>query len=232
MANFDTVASFVGGTGRNQIQVLTLASGTETVFVLGTDTAGTTQTATLAVPAGVPTGSNLVGSGASKEFNKSSAITSQSYGRKSTVFSAPPFFSATTFDNGRPFKIRVQGTASVSPTTVTASPNTVQVNLYNGTAVTATYKIATLTAALSNASTTATVTGQFFLEALVQWDSTTQTLSGVFDGQLGNVAKTPTALSNAVAVTNAQLLTFTPSAVFASGAGGSVTIAEFAIDQV
>jgi hypothetical protein len=106
------------------------------------------------------------------------------------------------------------------------------VNIYNGTAVTATYKIATLTAGLSNASTTATVTGQFYLEALVLWDSTTQTLSGVFDGTLGNTLKAQTALSNQVAVTTAGLLTFTPSAVFASGAGGSVTISEFALDQV
>lgn len=232
MANFDSIARFVGGSGRQQINALTLTSTTETVFVIGTDTVGTTATATLVVPTGLPTGTNLVGSGAPMEFNQNSAISSQSYGRKTSVFTEPPFFSSTTFDNGRPFKLRVQGTASVAPTTVTASPNTVQVNLYAGTAVTATYKIATLTAGLSNSSTTATVTGQFYLEALVQWDSVTQTLSGIFDGQLGNTAKTQTALSNQVAVTTAALLQFTPSAVFASAAGGTVTIAEFGVDQV
>jgi hypothetical protein len=230
MANLDTIASYFGGTGRGQVNVLTLASTSETVFVIGTDTSGTTGTATLAVPSG-NTGNTLVGSGSPKDFNQNSSISSQSYGRKVPVFTQAPFFSATTFDSGRPFLIKVFGTASVAPTTVTASPNTVQVNLYNGTAVTATYKIATLTAGLSNSSTTATITGQFYLEALVQWDSTTQTLSGVFDGQVGNTVKTPTALSNQVAVTTATLLTFTPSAVFASAAGGTVTIAEFSIDQ-
>jgi hypothetical protein len=230
MANSDTIALYVGGTGRNQVNVLTLASATETVFALGTDTSGTTVSATLTVPQG-NTG-NLVGSGSPIEFNQNGSISSQSFGRKTSVFTEPPFFSTTTFDSGRPFKLRVMGTASVNPTTVTASPNTVAVNIYNGTAVTATYKIAALTAGISNASTTTTSTGQFYLEAIVQWDSTTQTLSGIFDGQVGNTAKTQAALSNQVAVTTVSKLIFTPSAVFGSAAGGSVTICEFALDQI
>lgn len=228
MANSDTISALFGpGTARNQINTLTLASTTETVFSMGTDT-GTT-TATLVVPTG---NSGMVGSGSPVEFNQNAAISSQSYGRKSSVFTEPPYFSSATFDAGRPFKLRVAGTASVNPTTVTASPNTLIVNIYNGTAVTATYKISALTAGLSNASTTATVTGQFYLEAVVSFDSTTQKLSGIYDGNIGNTIKAATALTNQVAVTNASLLIFTPSAVFGSGAGGSVSIAEFAVDQI
>ena len=232
MSTFDTIASFVGGTGRNQINVLTLASASESLFALGTDTSGTTVTATIAVPTGVPAGVNLVGSGSPKEFNQNSAISSQSYGRKSSVFTEPPFFSSTTFDSGRPFRIKGFGTVSVPPTTVTASPNTAVVNLYNGTAITATYKIATLAAGLSNASTTATLTGQFYLDALVQWDVTSGALGGFFEGQVGNVRTAPTALSNAVAVTSASLLTFSPTAIFASSAGGTVTFSELSVEQV
>ena len=233
MANDDTIKLLSGpGTGRNQINTLTLASGTETLFSMGTD-AGTT-TATIAVYQATASGSTniLVGSGSPIEFNQNAAISSQSFGRKVGVFTEPPYFSATTFDAGRPFKVRVVGTASVAPTTVTASPNTLVVNIYNGSAITATYKITTATAGLSNSSTTATVTGQFLIEALVQWDSTTQTLSGFYNSNIGNTTKAQTALANQVAVTTASLLTFTPSAIFASAAGGSVSISEFVIDQV
>lgn len=233
MANVNTIAALFGpGTGRNQINTLTLAATTDTVFSMGTDTVGTTVVATLVVPTGVPAGANLVGSGSPVEFNQNAAITSQSNGRKVSVFTEPPFFSSTTFDAGRPFILRVAGVASVAPTTVTASPNTVLVNIYNGTAVTATYKIAALTAGISNASTTVTATGQFFIEATVQWDATTQTLSGLFQGQVGNTAKAPAALSNQVAVTSAAKLIFTPSAVFGSAAGGSVSISEFSCEQL
>jgi hypothetical protein len=120
----------------------------------------------------------------------------------------------------------------VNPTTVTASPNTVLVNIYNGTAITATYKITALTAGISNSSTTATATGQFYLEAIVQWDSTTQTISGVYDGNIGNTVKAQTALANQVSVTSAVGLVFTPTAVFGSAAGGTVNIVEFAVDQI
>ncbi len=233
MANFDTVNALFGpGTGRNQINTLTLASATETLFAVGTDTTGTTGVATLVVPVG-NTGNTLVGSGSPLEFNLSGAVSSQSYGRKGLgVFTEPPYFSAQTFDAGRPFKLRVSGTVTVNKTTVTTVTNTVAISLYNGAAITATYKVAVLTAGISNSSTTANATGQFYLEALVQWDSTTQTLSGIFDGQVGNTVTTQVALSNQVAVTTASKLVFSPTATFGHAEGGSVSISEFAVDQV
>jgi len=232
MANSDTIAALFGpGTGRNQINALTLAATTETLFAIGTDTSGTTAAATLVVPTGNAV-NTLVGSGSPVEFNQNSSISSQSYGRKVSVFTEAPYFSATTFDSGRPFRLRIAGNASLNPTTVTASPNTLVVNIYNGTAITATYKITAATAGLSNASTTATVTGQFLIEALVQWDSTTQALSGFYDSSIGGTIKAATTLTNAVAVTSAAKLVFTPTAVFGSGAGGTVNIVEFAVDQV
>ena len=231
MANSDTIAALFGvGTGRNQIQALTLATTAETIVAIGTDTS-TTSPATLVVPSS-NAANTLVGSGSPVDFNQNAAISSQSYGRKNAVFTPPPFFSNSTFDLGRPFRLRVQGNATVLPTTVTASPNTLLVNIYNGTAITATYKITAMTAGISNASTTANLTGQFYIEALVQWDSVTQTISGVYDGNIGNTIKAQTALTNQVAVTAASKLIFTPTVVFGSGAGGTVNIVEFAVDQV
>jgi hypothetical protein len=231
MANLNTVSALFGpGTGRFQINALTLAATTETLVVMGTD-AGTTTPATIVVPVG-NTGNTLVGSGSPIEFNQSGAVSSQSYGRKVGVFTEPPYFSATTFDSGRPFLLRAAGVVTVNKTTVTTVTNSFSISLYNGAAITATYKIATLAAGLSNSSTTANVTGQFYLEALVQWDSTTQTLSGIYDGNLGNTTTTQTALSNAVAVTTASKLIFTPTVTFGHAEGGVATIVEFAVDQI
>jgi hypothetical protein len=230
MANFDTVVALSGGTGRGQIKVLTLAAITETLFAVNTDTAGTTTVASVSAPSG--NAGKLVGSGSPIEFNQNSAISSQSFGRKVSVFTEPPYFSTATFDAGRPFKIRVCGTASVAAVTVTTVTNTININIYAGTAISSTMKIATLTAAGTNSSTTAAVTGQFDLEAVVQWDSTTGTLSGYFGGNNMNTFKANAALSNAVAITSAANLIFSPSAVFADTSAGSVTISELAIDQI
>ena len=233
MANFDTVSAITGpGTSRGQVNTLTLASATETLFAVGTDTTGTTAVCSITVPTGNATSNTLVGAGSPVEYNQNSAISSQSYGRKSGVFTEAPYFSATTFDSGRPFKIRVVGTAVVNKVTTTAVTNSVVISLYSGSAITATYKVATVTAGISNSSTTANSTGQFLLEALVQWDSTTQKLSGYFDGQVGNTLTAPTALSNAAPVTTAAGLVFAPTATFGHVEGGSVSISEIAVDQV
>lgn len=228
MANSDTLVALKGGTKTGQIAVLTLTSNTETLLLANTDTG--TATAILTVPAGAP--GNLVGSGAPIEYNLSSAVSSQSYGRKNAVFTEPPYFSSTTFDAGRPFKVRIVGTASVAAVTVTTVTNTVNIAIYQGSSIVATRKIATLTAAGTNNSTTAAVTGQFNLEATVQYDSTTGTLSGFYGGNNMNTFKANAALANAVAVTSTSGLTFVATAVYGDTAAGSVTVSEFEIDQV
>ena len=111
MANTDTISALFGpGTGRFQINALTLAVTTETVFLASTDT-GTTP-AVLSLPVGG--GTNLVGSGSPVDFNQNAAISSQSYGRKVAIGTEMPYFSAKTFDSGRPFRIHVAGTCTLN----------------------------------------------------------------------------------------------------------------------
>ncbi len=231
MANLNTIAALFGpGTGRGQINTLTLASTVETLFAVGTDTAGTTGTAILTVPTGDVT--HLVGSGSPIEFNRNPAVSSQSYGRKVGVFTEAPFFSSQTFDSGRPFKIRLAGVATVNKVTSGTVTNSVSISLYNGSSIAATYKVATLAAGVNNTSTTANVTAQFLIEALVQWDSTTAALSGFYLGNLDNTTTGQTALTNAVAVTTATNLFFSPTATFGHAEGGSVSISEFSVEQI
>lgn len=222
MSNLNTITAIAGGTSRGQIPTLTLASTTETAFSVNTD-AGT-AVAVLTIPVG-NSGNSLVGSGTTVEFNVTPAISAGSYGRKVGVGTEPPFFSATTFDAGRPFKIRIAGTATVA----TQLGNTVAINLYQGTSATlaSDTKIAALTA-----GGTSGATHPFLLEATVQWDSTGQTLGGFFSGVNQNSVTAVTALSNAASVTQASSLTFVASAVFASAVGGSVSVSEFSVEQL
>jgi hypothetical protein len=84
MSNLNSIYGYVGGTARNQIVPLTLASATETAFSIGTD-AGTSSPAILTVP-----GAGPVGSGTSLEFNLGAAHLGPSYGRKVGVQTAMP----------------------------------------------------------------------------------------------------------------------------------------------
>lgn len=228
MANFDTIQKLTGpGTGRNQINALTLTATTETQFVVGSDTVGTTNLAVLTVPTGVPAGSNLVGSGSPAEFNQNSAISSQAYGRKATlgVGTESPFYSASTFDVGRPFKVRVTGNATLNA----GAANTVVINLYQGTSTTigSNSKVAALTA--GGAPSTSF---NFMLETTVQWDVTSQVLGGWYIGQCGNTLTAAHALSNASAVTTAAGLAFNITGTFGNAGGGTINISEFSVEQV
>jgi len=222
VSNTNTVTAIFGGTGRGAIPTLTLAATTETAFSVNTDSG--TSVAVLSVPVG-NSGNTMVGSGAPVEFNLSPAITSQSYGRKVKVGTEAPFFSATTFDAGRPFKIRIAGTATVA----TQAGNTVAINIYQGTSATlaSDVKIAALTAGGTSGQT-----HPFLLEAVVQWDSAGQVLGGFFSGVNQNSVTAVTALSNAATAASPTALTFVASAVFASAVGGSVSVSEFSVDQL
>lgn len=236
MANFDTIDAHVGGTGREQINVLTLTSATETLLLMGTDTSGTTVTAVLGVPTGSRTDASghtlLYGAGAPVEFNQNGAVSSQSKGRKASVFTASPNFSVSTFDSGRPFRIRLFGTASVAAVTVTTVTNSIVVAIYQGTAIVATRQVSILTAGGSSTSTTAAAVGQFFLDTTVQWDSVNQVLGGWYGGNALNTLTASHALGNAVSVTTANNLQFCASATFGHAEGGTVTVSEFSIEQV
>lgn len=227
MSNFDTIQKLTGpGTGRFQINALSLTSTTETVFVVSTDTATITNPAVLTVPTG-NTGNTLVGSGSPTEFNQNPAISSQAYGRKATlgVGTEAPFYSATTFDVGRPFRLRVVGNATLNAGT----GNTVAIAIYVGTSSTTSsdVKIAALTA--GGAPSTSC---NFLLEAVVQWDSTSQVLGGYYVGQIANTLTAQHALASAASVTTASNLSFVASGTFGNAGGGTINISEFSCEQV
>lgn len=221
MSNFNTVSALVGGTSRGQINPLVLASTTETAFSVTTDTG--TAVAVLSLPAG-NTGNTLVGSGSPIEYNLNSAITGQSYGRKGAVGTAPPYFSTTSFDSGRPFIIHVTGYATLNA----GAGNTVALNVYQGTSATlaSDTKIAALTAGGAPSTTV-----NFNFEINSSWDSVSQVLGGYYIGQVGNSLTAAHALSNAASVTTASSLTFVVSGVFGNSGGGTITISEFSVEQ-
>lgn len=224
MANSDTIVALFGGTGRNQVLPLTLAAVTETVLKQGVDAGTTTTPAVLTVPGSAAT-NGLVGSGSPVDFNQNSSISSQSYGRKYAIGSEAPYFSNATFDKGRPFRIRLFGTVAFNA----GAGNSLAINIYQGTSTTvgSDFKIAAITAG-GAPSTTA----QFYADVLVQWDSVSQTLSGLFSGQVGNTATAGTALSTQPTVTTAAGLSFVASVVFGNAGGGVVSVSEFSITQV
>lgn len=220
MANQDTIVALFGGTARGQVSSLTLASTTETAFSVVTDSG--TAVAVLTLPVAT---TGLVGSSRPIEFNKSGAISSQSYGRKVAVGSAPPYFNASTFDGGRPFRIVVAGTA----TSATGTGNTILVNLYSGTSATlgSDTKLGGLTAGGASATTVS-----FYLTATLQWNSTTQALTGQIGGLVGNALTAQAALTNSPTITTAGGLSFVVSAQFGNAVGGSVTISEISCEQI
>ena len=244
MANSDTLAALFAPSPaigvnaqtpiRGQLVNLVLASTTETAFSVATDT-GTTV-AVLTVPTGVtpvltglPAGSGvLVGSGSPMEFNLNRAISGQGIGRKGMgvgIGTPAPFYSPTTFDMGRAFRVRIVGQCAINA----GASNTVALNLYVGTS--ATLASDTKVAALGAGGTPSTSVN-FVLETFLQWDSTTLTLGGYYQGQCGNTFTAQHALSNAASVTSAAGLTFVASAVFANAGGGTCVISEFSIEQV
>lgn len=221
MANQDTIVALFGpGTGVGQVLPLTLASTTETAFSAGTNAGN--ALALLVVPVAT---TGLVGSSRPIEFNKSGAISSQSYGRKVAVGSAPPYFNASTFDGARPFRIVVAGTCTLAAGT----GNTIAINLYQGTSATlgSDTKIAGLTAGGAPSTTVS-----FYLSCTVAWNSTTQALVGTQNGFVGTTISASAALTNSATVTTAAGLSFVLSGVFGNAGGGTINVSEWSIEQI
>jgi hypothetical protein len=120
----------------------------------------------------------------------------------------------------------------VAAVTVTTVTNSIVVAVYQGTQVVATRQVSILTAGGSTTSTTAASVGQFFLDTTVQWDAVNQVLTGWYGGQALNTLTAQHALGNAVSVTTANNLQFCASVTFGHAEGGSITAAEFSIEQV
>jgi hypothetical protein len=229
MANSDTIIALTGpGTGRNQINTLTLTATTETVFSTTFDN-GTTGPAVLTIPTGSATDASgkplLVGSGSPIEFNLSSAVSQQSYGRKDSVGTSAPFYTAKTFDGGRPFRLRIVGQATLNAGT----GNTLALNIYQGTSATVGSDVKIAAIGAGGAPSTSF---NFVAEVFVQFDNTSQTLGGYYVGQVGNTFTAQHALTNAASVTSVTGLNFVVSAVYGNAGGGSTYISEFSAEQV
>lgn len=221
--NADTIVSYQGGTGRNQIGSQTLASTTETEFKVNQDAGANNAIAVLTMPQGT----EIFGSASPQDPNANAAVLMSGNGRQwgRVPGTNAPYFNSASFDNGRPFIVRVCGLA----TPASNAGNTLTVKLYLGTSKSGT-NIAT-TGAVPQATTT--TAKSFIMEAQCIWDSTSQAVTGQFWFQLagtsGTTYSTWAALSNAGSSITLANLKFVASAQWGNAAGGVVAVSEFSI---
>src|SRR5579864_4447935 len=124
--NFNTVAGFIGGTGRNQLLPQTLATVTETEINVGVDANSTGVIAVLQVPQQT----TIAGSGNPLNFDINAALLQENGGNVAGLPArGRPGFSTATFDSGRPFLVRVAGV--ITPASQAA--NSLNIILYSGT---------------------------------------------------------------------------------------------------
>lgn len=226
MSNASSIAGVSGsGTIRNTFPVQTVATVTETVLNVNTDT-GTT-----AFFAVVPTGGQVLGAQTGIDVNSNSAITDRSnylWGLPSGESNDQ--FSSASWD-GRTFKIRVAGVGNAGAN----AAQSVIVNLYQGTSTTvgSDKKMGTTGAAL------ATVAGgafNFYIEGTFQWDPTSGILSGSYTSNIafGTVSQftTSTVSPNVVTSVTAAGLSFLATLTLGNAASSTLTIREFVVDRV
>lgn len=220
--NTNTVAAYIGGTGVGQIKSQTLASVTETEFVLNTGASPATAIAVLAVPLS----SDIRGVATPFDPSLNTAQPARAGGRNNS-----PFFNANQLDlagTGGPFLVRICGLA----TPASNAGNSLNIILYNGTTKSGT-AIAS-TGAVPQATTTTAVA--FIVEAEVIWDSTSQTLDGQFwfamKGTSGTRYTTWAQLSNPGSSITAAKLQFVASATWGNAAGGVVAVSEMSITRL
>lgn len=133
--------------------------------------------------------------------------------------------SQANFDGGRPFIVRLRGTAKGGSTT------TLQFKLYLGTS--ATVGSDALVATYTAAALVPAAGGNFDVSATLQWDSTSQQVNGTFGGQTNGTVTATTQLATApTAVASVSALQFVASAKFGTAnATNVVSVTEFIIDQ-
>jgi len=223
--NANTIVGFQGGTGRNNIIEQTgNTAGTATAFQVQTDS-GTPVTAVLSIPYG----SSVQGASSPLDPNANSAITAFDYGRQ---YGRPngtnaPWYSSTSFDFSRPFKVRITGVA-----TSNAASTELTIGIYLGTSTSGTL-IASLPSGTTSIAAAEPIT--FSLETEVIWSAATGTLVGIHTGLmcLNTTAITPVVgtANTSGAAAAASNLQFVAAATWAT-ASGSVSVTEFSIEQV
>lgn len=224
--NANTFKNVTGGTLRGQIAPLVLAATTETALVVNTN-AGTT---TLFMTA--PTGAGIAGADSplSPDINPAKLVSGgRLYGPP--FGSSRPVFSSTSFDFGKPFKLRLVGTGSAAAN----AGNTLTIKFYQGTSAT----LGSDTALVTPISAVATATAanlNFEIEVTCFWDSTSGYLSCyytknlVYNGTQTSTAQTAGAVITGI--TSVANLSFLVSVAWGNAVGGTIAISEFSMDQV
>lgn len=228
MANANTIVSLQGGTKRNQIPALVVSTTTETVFTLNQDAGAGLGVAVVAVPSS----SAIVGSSTPLDPSANPAIaisTGRQYGPQAGT--DRPY--APIFDGGLPFTVRVAGTFTSG-----VAANDLKISLYQGSSATVSSDHL-ITAALTTGTSGnfGAVSGNFLLEVVMVWDSTSGYINSIVnEAIIGPAAVTPTYISPAkgtqVAAAAVANLTFVASATWnAANAGNTVQVSEFSISQ-
>lgn len=220
--NFNTVAGYIGGTGRNQIASQTLASTTETEFAINNDSG--TSVAVIAPPGQ----GDIIGSQTplGVEANPAYLI---SRGRPAAPRGGTaPWFNSASFDVARPFKVRVAGVI----TPVSNAANTLTLKIYLGATKAGTAIASTGAMTGTQSSTQA---GAFVFEALLVWDSVGQIIGGqqwwsVVAGATPNYNTWKALTANPTGVTLANLK-FCASAQWGNAVGGVIAVSEFSLSQ-
>jgi hypothetical protein len=227
MSNASSVFGFSGnGTGRNQFATLALASTTETIFTINTDS-GTPVNYFLVAPSG----GSIYGAQQGLDINANPAVID----RSAYIWGLPSGdsndqFTSSAWD-GREFKIRACGKGNAGAN----AAQTVQVNLYQGTSATlgSDHALATTGTAL------AAVAGgafNFSVEARLLWDATSQILSGSYTANIafGTVSQftTTTVVTNVVTSVTPALLSFLATIKMGNGAASTAFLTEFVLDRI
>ena len=193
MSNLNSVSGFSGsGTTRNQFSTLALASTTETIFQISTDS-GTPVNYFLVVP----TGGQIYGAVTGLDVNGNAAVTDRgNYMTGVPSGESNDQFNSSSWD-GRPFKLRVSGKGNAGAN----AAQTVQVLMYNGSSAT----LGSDTAIATTGAGLAAVAGgafNFSVEFSGLWDATSQILSGSYTSNIsfGSVSQftAPTVITNVV----------------------------------
>lgn len=226
MSNPSTVAGFVGvGTIRNTFPVQTVATATETILAIGTDSG--TASFYLSVPSATAASgaSNIIGE------NDNSAITTRSGREYGLPSGQAAGFTTNSIAPGHPFKVRVSGTGNAGAVAL----QTIQVNLYQGSSATVgtNKKIGTTGTAF------AAVAGgpfNFYIEATLFWDATSGILSGSYAGNIAFAATSqfvpPTVITTVVTSVTAATLVFNATLALGVAASSTIQLTEFVIDEV
>jgi hypothetical protein len=224
--NFNTFSGFTGGTLRNFIGLQTLATVTETAFLLNTDT-GSGSTAILSVP----TQTSIVGSKSPLDINVNRGLSQQGEAPVLGRSVQRPEFNTGSF-NGLPFRLRISGVGLA----VANAAASITVKIYCGT----TANIGTAANVFGSTGAIATVAGgqyNFSLESTLLWDLASGLLGGFYQS-LGNFGTASTYVApvtaNAAPLAVAALsgLTFFATAKWGNAVGGTLQVNEFALERL